>query len=318
VRRRDLLALIGGAAVIVPLKASTQPAMSVIGVLDSGDPASLIERLREGLRGLGYAEGKNIRFEIRSAAGRPELLSSLAAELVARKVDLIVTRLTPAAQAAKAATQTIPIVMAPAGAPVETGLIASLARPGGNITGVSLATAEVSGKRLELIREMVPTARRVAVLVNASDPFAKPLLAETEQAAPSLGLEITPILVRDRQELPAAFATVASMRADAAILQGSLPNKAAAEQALKQHLPLFGTNRPTVDAGALLSYAGQIQEAYSQAAVFADKILRGAKPADLPVQQSTKFELVINLKTAKALGLIVPQSLLARADEVIE
>ena len=317
-RRRAFITLLGCAAALRPLESAAQSKIPVIGVLDGGDPAPLLTEFRRGLRDLGYIEGQNIEIEVRSAAGKPELLRSLADDLVARNVDLIVTRLTPAAQAAKAATQTIPIVMAPAGAPVETGLIASLARPGGNVTGVSLVTAEVSGKRLELIREMLPAARRLAVLVNATDPFAKPFLAETEHAAPMLGLEITPILVGDSQDLAAAFASVARMPADAALLQGSLPNKSAAEEALKQHLPLFGTNRPTVDAGALLSYAGQIEEAYSQAAVFVDKILKGTKPADLPVQESTKFELVINLKTAKTLGITVPQSLLARADEVIE
>jgi putative ABC transport system substrate-binding protein len=317
-KRRELLALAAVVAALVPIDVPAQSKPATIGVLAAGDPAPLLRELREELRRRGYVEGQNLRFEVRQAAGDVEVLRPLADELVRLKVDIIVARLTPAAQAAKAATQTIPIVMAPVGAPVETGLVASLARPGGNVTGFSIATAEVSGKRLELIRDMVPTARRVALLANAADPFEEPFVAETEQAARKLGLEITPILVRNSQELTGAFATVAGKRADVAILQGSLPNKPAAEMALKQRLPLFGTNRPTVAAGALMSYSGQVEEAYSQAAVFIEKILKGAKPADLPVQQSTKFELVINLQTAKALGITVPQSLLARADEVIE
>ena len=317
-RRRDLLALAAGAAMLLPGHAGAQQHMHTVGVLSVGDPEPLLRELRNEMRQLGYHEGQSLRFEVRWGTGEVELLRPFADELVRRKVDVIVARLTPAAQAAKAATQTIPIVMAPAGAPVETGLVAALARPGGNVTGFSIATAEVSGKRLELIREMVPATRRVAIFVNAADPFAKPFVAETERSAAILGLEITPIVVRDSEELATAFATAARERADVAILQGSLPNKLAAEMALSQRLPLFGTNRPPVDAGALMSYAGQIQEAYSQAAIFVDKILKGAKPTDLPVQPSTKFELVINLKTAKALGLTVPQTLLARADEVIE
>jgi putative tryptophan/tyrosine transport system substrate-binding protein len=317
VRRRQFIIFIG-AAVVSPLAATAQPRAATIGVLAAGDAGPLLRELREELRRRGYVEGQNLHFEVRQAEGNVDVLRPLADELVRLNVDVIVARLTPAVQAAKAATQTIPIVMAPAGAPVETGLVASLARPGGNVTGFSIATAEVSGKRLEMIRDMVPAARRVAILVNPADPFAEPFVAETEQAAPSLGLEITPILVRGSHELAAAFATVASERADVAILQGSLPNKPAAEMALKQRLPLFGTNRPTVDAGALMSYSGQVLEAYSQAAIFVEKILKGAWPADLPVQQSTKFELIINLKTAKALGLTVPPTLLERADEVIE
>ena len=176
----------------------------------------------------------------------------------------------------------------------------------------------MSGKRLEMIRDMIPAARRVVILANAADPFAEAFVAETEQAASSLGLKMIPIVVRDSQELAAAFAAAASEQADAAILQDSLPNMPAAEMAIKQRLPLFGTNRPTVVAGALMSYSGQVREAYNQAASFVEKILKGVKPADLPVQQSTKFELVINLKTANALGLTIPQSMLQRADEIIE
>lgn len=316
--RRLQLVMFVAVAFVSSFAAPAQSRAATIGVLAAGDAGLLLRELSEELRRRGYVEAQNLRFEVRQAAGDVDVLRPLADELVRLKVDVIVARLTPAVQAAKAATQTIPIVMAPAGAPVETGLVASLAHPGGNVTGVSIATAEVSGKRLEMIRDMIPAARRVVILANAADPFAKPFVAETEQVASSLGLTIRPILVRDSQELAAAFATAASEQADAAILQGSLPNKPAAEMAIKQRLPLFGTNRPTLDPGALMSYSGQIQEAYNQAAIFVEKILKGAKPADLPVQQSTKFELIINLKTANALGLTIPQSMLQRADEIIE
>jgi putative ABC transport system substrate-binding protein len=319
VRRRDLLALLGGAMCASPLSVrAQQPKVPTIGVLSVGDPGPLLRLLREGLRKHGYVEGRTIEIEVRSAPGNVELLRPLADELVRLNVDVIVTRLTPAAQAAKAATQTVPIVMAPAGAPVETGLVASLARPGGNITGLSTTSVELSGKRLQLMQEMVPSLRRIAMLANAADPFTKPLIAETERAAASLRLQLDPILVNGAEEFEAAFAAMAAGRADAVFMQSSLPAKPAAALALQRHLPLFSAARIVVDAGALMSYGGRFSDAYREAPVFVDKILKGAKPADLPVQQPTRFDLVINLKTAKALGLTVSQSILARADEVIE
>jgi putative ABC transport system substrate-binding protein len=318
VRRRELFVLLGGAASLWPLAARAQPAkVPVIGVLSVGDPGALLSGLREGLGRLGYVEGQNIHIEVRSAAGKPEL-RALADELVRLKVEIIVARLTPAVRAAMGATQTTPIVMAPAGAPVETGMIASLARPGGNVTGLSITAAEVSGKRLQLMREMVPTIKRVALLVNGADPFGKVLIAQTEQAAPSLGLQLQQFLVSSREEVEAAFAAMAKERPDAVFIDSSLPAEPAVTLALKQRLPAFSTTRVPVDAGALMSYGGRLSDAYREAAVYVDKILKGGKPADLPVQQPTQFELVINLKTANALGLSVPRSLLQRADEVIE
>jgi putative ABC transport system substrate-binding protein len=295
-----------------------QKAMPVIGVLDGGDPGPFLSEFGRGLRDLGYVEAKNIQIQVRAAAGKSELLPSLAEELVRQRVDVIVARLTPAVRAAKDATQTIPIVMAPAGAPLETGLIASLSRPGGNITGLSITSVEASGKRLQLMREMLPTLRRVAMLANAADPISESLIAEAERAAPSLSMQITPILVNGGQEIEAAFAAMDKERVDAVIMQSSLPEKAVVVLALKHRFPLISTTRSAVDAGALMSYAGRLADAYREAAVYVDKILKGAKPADLPVEQPTVFELVINLKTAKALGLTVPPSLLTRADEVIE
>jgi putative ABC transport system substrate-binding protein len=319
-RRRKFVQLAAAAAAVWPLAArAQQKVMPVIGVLDGGDPGPLLSEFRRGLRDLGYIEGQNIQIEVRSAGGIPELLQGLAEELVRRKVDVIVARLTPSVWAAKEATQTIPIVMAPAGAPLETGLIASLSRPGGNITGMSVTSVEVSGKRLQLMREMLPTLQRIAMLANAADKISKPLVAETEDAARSVGLQIAPvIMVNGVQEFEAAFAAMAKERADAVFMQSSLPANPAVALALKHHLPLFSTTRAAVDAGALMSYAGRLADAYREAAVYVDKILKGVKPADLPVEQPTRFELVINLKTAKALGLTVPQSLLALADEVVE
>jgi putative tryptophan/tyrosine transport system substrate-binding protein len=238
--------------------------------------------------------------------------------LVRLNVDVIVARLTPPVWATKEATQTIPIVMAPAGAPVETGLIASLSRPGGNITGLSVTSVEVTSKRLQLMREMLPRMQRVAMLANAADPISHFLIAEAERVAASLGLQITPILVNGDQQIETAFAAMGKERIDAVIMQSSLPEKSVVVLALKHRLPLISTTRSAVDGGALMSYAGRLTDAYREAAVYVDKILKGAKPAELPVEQPTKFELVINLKTAQALGLAVPQPLLARADEVIE
>ena len=317
-RRRDFLALTTGAAAIWPRAARAQSKTPVIGVLDGGDPGPFLSEFRQGLRDRGYVEGQNIRIEVRSSAGNAELLRGLAKELVRIKVDVIVARLTPPVRAAKEATQTIPIVMAPAGAPLETGLIASLSRPGGNITGLSVTSVGVTGKRLQLMREMLPTLQSIAMLANAADPISKYLIAETELAAPSLGLRIKPILVNGSEEIEAAFAAMDNERVDAVIMQSSLPEKSTAALALKHRLPLVSTTRSAVDAGALMSYAGRLADAYREAAVYVDKILKGASPGDLPVEQPTKFELVINLKTAKALGLTVPPLLLAQADEVIE
>jgi len=319
-RRRDLLSILGGGAfAAAPLGArAQQKPMPMIGVLDGGDPGPLLSEFGRGLRDLGYLEGQNIQIEVRSAAGRSELLRGLAEELVGRKVDVIVARLTPPVRAAKEATQTIPIVMAPAGAPLETGLIVSLSRPGGNITGVSSTSVEVTGKRLQLMREMLPRLQRVAMLANAADPISDFLIAEAERAAASLGLHITPMPVDGNQEIETAFAAMGKEPVDAVIMQSSLPEESVVALALKHRLPLISTTRSAVDIGALMSYAGQLADVYRQAAVYVDTILKGAKPGDLPVQQPTKFELVVNLKTAAALGLAVPPSLVAVADELIE
>jgi putative ABC transport system substrate-binding protein len=318
-RRRDLLALLGAAPAFWPLAgAAQQPKMPTIGVLVVGSSGS--ERFwrlfREDLRGLGYVEGQNIRFEFRS--DQVSRLPDLAAELVRLKVDLIVTWFTPAALAAKQATNEIPIVMALAGNPVETGLVQSLARPGGNVTGLSAVGAELAGKCVELIREMLPAARRVAVLVNAPDPFSKPMLEQVRLTGAATGTAIDAIMIHGAEELEAAFPAMEKDRPDAMIVQPSLPTKRVAELALKYRIPAVSFIRGIVDEGGLMTYGVAEADASQRAAVFVDKILKGAKPADLPVEQPTRFELVINLKTAKALGLTIPPAFLARADEVIE
>jgi putative ABC transport system substrate-binding protein len=272
----------------------------------------------EGLREFGYIDGQNIQVVFRSAEGRLGLLPELAAELVRLKVDIVVASETPSVQAAKRATSEIPIVMAPSGDPVGTGLIASLARPGGNVTGLSAATAELAGKSLELIREIMPAASRVAALADPTNAFTRPFLEQINLAAQTIGIEIQVVMVRRTEEIGAAFSEMIGERIDAVIVQPTLPRAPIIDQLQKHRLPAVSGNRAFADAGGLMSYAGSLADRYRNAAPYVDKILKGAKPADLPVQQPTKFELVINLKTAKALGLTVPPTLLARADDVIE
>ena len=320
-RRREFITLLGGAAAAWPLAARAQQArVYTIGVLTltSPSPEPLLEALREGLHDAGYVEGRNLRLEIRSAAGRPDLQLEKATELVHLKVDLIITFFTPTALAAKQATRDIPIVMAGAGDPVAVGLVASLARPGGNVTGQSSGGAEVAGKSVELIRELIPAARRVGVLADESDPFAKPYMAQIGQAAGSAGMEVETIMTRPGQPLDAAFETLTGKRVDGLIIQGSIARKEMLDLAIKHRLPALTSTRLGPPLGALMSYASDYITLARQSAVYVDKILKGAKPADLPVAFPTKFELIINLKTANALGLEVPPTLLARADEVIE
>ena len=316
-RRRAFNTLLGGACVAGPLGVLAQQAkLPRIGVLIAANPEDFLGELRKGLREHGYIEGQTITLEIRSADGNAALLKGLADELVRLKVDIIVAHFTPAVFAARAATTQIPIVMAPAGAPLETGLIASLAHPGGNITGISSTGPETGEKLIEFIRALLPTARRVALLSNANDPFAKPFGALIERGGQKLGLAIQTLPVRSAEEFKAAFAAMAKEQAQAVIIMASLPRKSAIELALKQRLPALSVTRLFPDEGGLLSYSPT--QITSRAGYYVDRILKGAKPADLAVQQPEKYELVINLKTAKALGLTIPPLLLAQADEVIE
>jgi putative ABC transport system substrate-binding protein len=316
-RRREFITLLGGAAVW-PMAARAQQAnVPVIGALSPANPEPIWDALRAGLRNIGYVEGSNIRFELRSADGKLDLLRGLADELVRLKVDVIAAMQTPAVIAARQATTEIPIVMV-AGDPVGTGLISSLARPGGNITGLSGTATELGAKVVELIRDVLPSTRRVAVLANASDPFSVPFVDQIEEGGHAIGIAIQTIKVRGEGDYVKAFAAMETEAADAVILQPSLPRKRALDLAREHRLPAVGVNALVAQEGGLMSYAPDANELYYGMAPYIARILKGAKPADLPVQQPTKYLLVINLKTAKALGLTIPESVLLRADEAIE
>ncbi|MBI2554481.1 MAG: ABC transporter substrate-binding protein [Candidatus Rokubacteria bacterium] len=308
-----------------PLAARAQQAGRVprIGFLTTGASPVPWEAFRQGLRDLGYVEGQNIVIERRSAAGKVERLPDLAVDLVGLKVDVIVAPDPPAAGAAKNATKTIPVVVRTSDDPVAMGLVASLARPGGNITGLTSLWGELSGKRLELLKEVVPRISRVAVLWNPAHPGAILALRETEVAARSLGLQLQSLEVRGpNPDFEGAFGAAARERAGALItLRNPLivrHRTRIVNLAAKSRLPAMYDEREFVEAGGLTSYGANLSDLNRRAAVYVDKILKGAKPADLPVEQPTKFELVINRKTAKALGLTIPQSILIRADEVIQ
>lgn len=316
-KRREFIALVGG-IVAFPRSAGAQTRVPTIGVLVPANPEPFWTKLQAGLRELGYVEGKNVRFEFRSADGKPDRLDALADELVRLKVDLIVVRLTPAAFAARKATATLPIVMASVADPVGTGLVASLSRPGGNITGLSGTTAELGAKILELIREMSPAARRAGVLVNAADPFSKTFVEQVERGGQSLGIAIQPRIVEGAAGFETAIKAMVTEHADAIVVQPSLPFKAAIDLALENKLISISPFRAFADAGGLMSYSANENDIYRNVAMYVDRVLKGAKPSELPVLQPTRYELVINLKTAKALGIVVPPALLARADEVIE
>lgn len=319
--RRKLLVALGAGALAAPFVSFAQQQGKVwrVGFLSAAPGfASFAAAFRQGLRELGYSDGKNILIELRSAEGKPGLLPGMAADLVRLKVDVIVAVQTPAVQAAKQATSAIPIVMAPAGDPVGTGLIASLARPGGNVTGVSNTGAELSAKNLEIIREILPSVRSMAILANATDPYTKTFLGQIELAGRTLGIKLQTFMIRGEEELVAAFAEMGRARVHAVIVQPSLPRQRAVDLALKHRLPAVSPSGTFAEAGGLMGYAANAAHLQHAAAVYVDKILKGAKPADLPVQQPTQFELVVNMKTAKALGLTIPQSILIRADKVIQ
>ena len=317
------------AVLVVPLAAEAQPAAKVprIGFLSQFSPADprTLGRLRafqQGLRELGYVEGQNVAIESRWAEGKWDRLPGLAAELVRLKVDVIVTAAPVAIQAAKQATATIPIVMAGIIDPVATGFVATLAHPGGNITGLSLMTLELVGKQLEILREIVPKVSRVAVLSNPASAGTEPQLRHAQGAARALGMRLQVLEARGPSEIDSAFAAMTREQAGAVIVlvDGMFLDQRTriADLAAKRRLPAMYGMRDHVEAGGLITYATNILDRYRRAATFVDKILKGAKPGDLPVEQPTTFELVINLKTAKALGLTIPESMLLRANEVIQ
>ncbi len=278
--------------------------------------------MRDALRELGYVEGKNLTFERRFAEDRLDRLPGLAAELVSLKVDVIMAAGTLAPLAAKRATSTIPIVMMAAGDPVGSGLVASLAHPGGNVTGMSLMAPDLGGKRLELLKELLPGISRVAVLWNAANPYSALVFKETVGAARTLGVELQSLEIREPPDIDGALEAATGQHADALItVEDPLTidlRKKIAEFAADHRLPTISGLRVFADSGFLMSYGADLADIIRRSAVYVDKILKGAKPSDLPVEQPTKFELVINLKTAKSLGLTIPSILLARADEVIE
>ncbi len=325
-KRREFITLIGGAAVAWPLAAwAQQPAMPMIGFLNVASPegyAFYVAAFRDGLKESGYVEGQNVAIDFRWAGGHYDRLADMAADLTRRQVSVIVAN-TPANLVAQKATDTIPIVFTTADDPVQIGLVSNLSRPGGNITGVSQLNVEIGPKRLELAHQLLPTATSVALLMNPNDATrAETLLRDAQAAAGPLGLQLHVLRAGTDAEIDAAFARFVQLKAGVLVIgaDGLFNSKSQllAELSLRYAVPSIYQYNEFANAGGLISYGGSIKESYRWAGIYAGRILKGAKPADLPVQRSTKVELIVNLKTAKALGITVPLSLLGRADEVIE
>jgi ABC-type uncharacterized transport system substrate-binding protein len=327
-RRREFLGVLGGAGAAWPFAArAQQPAMPVIGFLHSASAAAytgLVAAFRKGLSEAGYSEGQNVAIEFRWGEGRNERLPELAAELVHRQVAIIVTPgSTAATLAAKAATTTVPIVFLSAVDPVKTGLVASLHRPGGNVTGVSDIGVQLAAKRLGLLHELLPGAARFALLVNPSNPgITEPFVTEVQTAASVIGRHIEVVAARTDSDIDKAFATLVNKRADAFLVSTDALFVTRRVQlvtlAARHAVPAMYFRREFAEAGGLMSYGSNLADQFRQIGIYAGRILKGEKPAEMPVQLPTKFEFVVNLQTAKVLGIEVPPSLLARADEVIE
>jgi ABC-type uncharacterized transport system substrate-binding protein len=325
--RREFITLLGGAAAAWPLRARAQPAMPVIGFLHSASAAAyehLVAAFRKGLSEAGYSEGQNVAIEYRWSEGQNERLPALAAELVHRQVAVIVTPgSTPATLAAKAATRTIPIVFLSAVDPVKTGLVASLSRPGGNVTGVSDIGVELAAKRLGLLHELLPGATRFALLVNPDNPgITEAFITEAQMAASAIGRQIEVVTASTNGEIDRAFATLMNKRSDALLVSTDALFVTRRVQlvtlAARHAVPAMYFRREFAEVGGLMSYGSNLADQFRQNGIYAGRILKGEKPAEMPVQLPTKFEFVINLQTAKTLGLDISPTLLARADEVIE
>jgi putative ABC transport system substrate-binding protein len=325
-QRRKLILLLGGAAIAVPLTTGAQQkTMPVIGFLHSASPAAAgnVAAFRQSLRENGYVIGQNVAIEYRWAEGNYDRMPAMAGDLVVRKVNVIVAGGgTPSTLAAKGATSTIPIVFANVGNPVEQGLVASLARPGGNLTGVSILLGELTQKRIELLIELVPQARMIGLLINPKNPTNETTIGDLQEAARTKGVQLSILEATSAEEIEAAFARLAPLHVEALLVSPDplffIARERVVALASRHAVPAMYGWREFVDNGGLISYAPSAAATYRQTAGYVAKILNGAKPADLPVEQPTQFELVLNLKTAKTLGLTVPSSILARADEVIE
>ena len=323
-KRRTFIAGLGSAATWPLAARAQQPTMPVIGFVNSGSPggyAPYVAAFRQGLQTTGYVEGQNVAIEFRWADGQYDRVSAMAAELVRRQVAVIVAN-TPGNLAAKAATTTIPIVFTTAGDPVQMGLVASLSRPGGNVTGATQLNVEVGPKRLQLLHELVPTATIIAVVVNPTYLDAETELRDLQAAALTLGLQLHVLHASTERDFETVFATLVKLRPGALVIGPDVFLLSRSEQlaalAFRHAVPTIFQERPFAAAGGLVSYGGRSPDTYHLAGVYAGRILKGAKPADLPVQQTTKIELFINAKTAKVLGLTIPETLLATADEVIQ
>jgi putative ABC transport system substrate-binding protein len=326
--RREFITLLGGAAATWPLAARVQQPLPVVGILGGFSPAggaATLAAFRQGLSDTGYVEHQNLGIEYRWAEGRYDRLPAMAADLVSRQVAVILTSPTAAALAARAATATIPVVFLIAGDPVQIGLVASLNRPGGNLTGATFYVAQLVSRQIGVLHELLPRAMTIGVLVNPNAPAAnvEPQLRDLDTAASALGLRLRVVEATNERDVEAAFATLVSARVDALLVTSDAIFSQQLREPLvglaaRYRLPALYSHREYVAAGGLISYTSSVFDAGRQAGVYAGRILKGAKPADLPVTQPTKFELVINVKTAKAIGLEVPDKLLALADEVIE
>jgi putative tryptophan/tyrosine transport system substrate-binding protein len=325
-RRREFITLIGGAAATWPLAAhAQQPAMPVIGFLNGASPegyAPMVAAFRQGLKETGFVEGQNVAIEYRWAEGQYDRLPGMAADLIGRKVLVLAATSTPANLVAKNATGTIPVVFTTASDPVQLGLVESLSRPGGNVTDATQLSVEVGAKRLELAHELFPTATSVAVLVNPAGPTGNAMLNDLKAAALTLGLQLHVLQASTESEIDAAFTSLVQQRPSALVIATDAffngQAKRLAALTLRHALPAIYQYGDFTAAGGLMSYGGSIKDSYRLAGVYTGRILKGEKPKDLPVQRSTKVELIVNLQAAKTLGITVPPALIARADEVIE